>query len=318
MSAVLGSGEHRYRVVENWAKLPDGWEFMDVAAVARRQQGPGLRLQSRRASDDRVRPRGQFPALLGRGRVQARARPAHRRARQPLLHRRRRSHGAQVHDRRQGRAHHRRARQARALHERRAVPSLHAHGAVAQGRDLRLRRLRQRARAQVLARRQAADVMGRVRHASPASSTSPTTSPPTTTAGSTSPTARTTACRCSTATASTRRSGTTCTARAASTAAAASADFVIGELGPGMPVNLKAPNLGPRLTIVDAKGKLIARLGGEDGPGARARQVHRPARPGARLAGRHLRRRSLLHQLEDELPGQADAPRCARCRSWRR
>ena len=34
MSVVLGSGEHRYRVVENWAKLPDGWEFRDVAAVA--------------------------------------------------------------------------------------------------------------------------------------------------------------------------------------------------------------------------------------------------------------------------------------------
>ena len=34
MSVVLGTGEHRYRVVENWAKLPDGWEFRDVAAVA--------------------------------------------------------------------------------------------------------------------------------------------------------------------------------------------------------------------------------------------------------------------------------------------
>ena len=34
-----------------------------------------------------------------------------------------------------------------------------------------------------------------------------------------------------------------------------------------MPVNLKAPNLGPRLSIVDAKGKRIARLGGENGPG---------------------------------------------------
>lgn len=34
MSVVLGQGEHRYRVVENWAKLPDGWEFMDCAAVA--------------------------------------------------------------------------------------------------------------------------------------------------------------------------------------------------------------------------------------------------------------------------------------------
>ena len=34
MSVILGSGEHRYSVVENWAKLPDGWEFKDVAAVA--------------------------------------------------------------------------------------------------------------------------------------------------------------------------------------------------------------------------------------------------------------------------------------------
>ena len=34
MSVILGSGEHRYRVVENWAKLPDDWEFRDVAAVA--------------------------------------------------------------------------------------------------------------------------------------------------------------------------------------------------------------------------------------------------------------------------------------------
>ena len=47
-------------------------------------------------------------------------------------------------------------------------------------------------------------------------------------------------------------------------------NFIVGELGPGMPVNLKAPNLGPRLTIVDAKGKRIARLGGENGPGLEA------------------------------------------------
>jgi DNA-binding beta-propeller fold protein YncE len=47
-------------------------------------------------------------------------------------------------------------------------------------------------------------------------------------------------------------------------------NFVIGELGPGMPVNRKVPNLGPRLTIVDATGKRIARLGGENGPGLEA------------------------------------------------
>src|SRR3989337_3032411 len=31
---ILGSGSHRYRVIEGWAKLPDGWELKDVAAVA--------------------------------------------------------------------------------------------------------------------------------------------------------------------------------------------------------------------------------------------------------------------------------------------
>jgi len=34
MTAILGSGEHRYRVVENWSKLPQGWTLGDVAAVA--------------------------------------------------------------------------------------------------------------------------------------------------------------------------------------------------------------------------------------------------------------------------------------------
>jgi DNA-binding beta-propeller fold protein YncE len=46
-----------------------------------------------------------------------------------------------------------------------------------------------------------------------------------------------------------------------------SPNFIIGELGPGMPVNRKVPNLGPRLSIVDSRGKRIARLGGENGPG---------------------------------------------------
>jgi DNA-binding beta-propeller fold protein YncE len=47
----------------------------------------------------------------------------------------------------------------------------------------------------------------------------------------------------------------------------ASPVFLIGELGPGMRVNLRAPNLGPRLSIVDAQGRLMARLGSTEGPG---------------------------------------------------
>ena len=35
----------------------------------------------------------------------------------------------------------------------------------------------------------------------------------------------------------------------------------IGELGPGMAVNLAFPNLGPRLSVVTSKGELLARVG---------------------------------------------------------
>lgn len=34
MATILGGGEYRYRVVEDWAKLPDGWTMPDAAAVA--------------------------------------------------------------------------------------------------------------------------------------------------------------------------------------------------------------------------------------------------------------------------------------------
>lgn len=33
MSVIVGSGDYTYRVCEEWAKLPDGWAFGDVAAV---------------------------------------------------------------------------------------------------------------------------------------------------------------------------------------------------------------------------------------------------------------------------------------------
>jgi len=37
--------------------------------------------------------------------------------------------------------------------------------------------------------------------------------------------------------------------------------FFIGELGPAMPVNLEAPNIGPRITITSKEGKILALLG---------------------------------------------------------
>ena len=34
MSVLLGQGEFKYKVVEDWAILPENWSFMDVAGVA--------------------------------------------------------------------------------------------------------------------------------------------------------------------------------------------------------------------------------------------------------------------------------------------
>jgi hypothetical protein len=33
MTIIVGSGEHRYEVIENWGRLPDGWHYGEVAAV---------------------------------------------------------------------------------------------------------------------------------------------------------------------------------------------------------------------------------------------------------------------------------------------
>jgi DNA-binding beta-propeller fold protein YncE len=46
--------------------------------------------------------------------------------------------------------------------------------------------------------------------------------------------------------------------------------FLIGELGSSIPITRNWPNIGPRLTFVDGEGKTLARLGGEAGPGLEA------------------------------------------------
>ncbi len=52
--------------------------------------------------------------------------------------------------------------------------------------------------------------------------------------------------------------------------------FYIGELGSGMPVNSKHPNLGPRVSIVTHEGKLLQRLGSREGPGTKPGQFVAP------------------------------------------
>src|SRR5260370_35966996 len=33
MATIVGTGDFKYRIVEDWAKLPDGWSFKEVGAV---------------------------------------------------------------------------------------------------------------------------------------------------------------------------------------------------------------------------------------------------------------------------------------------
>ena len=67
----------------------------------------------------------------------------------------------------------------------------------------------------------------------------------------------------------------------------------IGECGPVMGVNRASPNLGPRVSIVDNKGKLLARFGDVTGAGNAPGPVHLAARHRGRLARRRVRRRSV-------------------------
>ena len=129
MSVILGSGEFRYRVVEDWAKLPDGWEFMDVAAV-------GV------DSKDQVYVfnRGDHPMMVfdldgnflrswGEG-VFSRAHGLHVGPDDSLYLTDDGDHTVpQVHHGRENPAGNRRAGRGRAVYERRALPSLYAHRA---------------------------------------------------------------------------------------------------------------------------------------------------------------------------------------------
>ena len=78
MAIIVGSGEYRYEVIENWGKLPDGWHYGDVAAVG---------VDSK--DNVYVFTRGEHPMIVfdrdgnflrswGEGAVQAPARRAHR------------------------------------------------------------------------------------------------------------------------------------------------------------------------------------------------------------------------------------------------
>jgi len=164
MPTILGSGEHRYRVVENWAKLPQGWTLTDVASVAVDSKDR-IYVFNRGAHPMIVFDRaGNFIKSWGEG----------------LFHR---AHGLHIdaddnvyctddgdHTVRKC------SGDGKVLltigipnkpapfMSREPFPPLHPHGTVAEGRHLRVRRLRQCLRAQIHAGRKTDQDLGRVRH----------------------------------------------------------------------------------------------------------------------------------------------------------
>ena len=308
MATILGSGQYRYEVDENWGKLPDGWTLMDVAGVAIDSKDQVYVFNSRRASDDRVRSRRQLSALLGRRHVHS-ARTACTSGPDDTLYctddgdhtvRKCTLEGkVLLHDRHPG--------QTLAVHERRAVSSLHAHRAVAAA----------------------------------AISTSPTA---TATRACTN-IRRTASCCCRGASRAAIRASSIsphnicCDADGWVYVADRENHRVqvfdgngkyetqwnnlhrpcglymeprrhpicyIGELGPTMPVNRDVPNLGPRISDRDAR-RQAARPSGRRASGPGSQPVHRTARHGGGFARRHLRRRGLVHRLAAVLSGQTGA-----------
>ena len=262
MAVELGGGKYTFVVRDQWAKVPDEIALGDVAAVGVDAHD---RVYAFNRGDHPVAvfdAEGNLLRTWGEGVVHPAARRPYGAGRHDLADRRRRPHGAPLHLGRQGADDARRPGRAQALYERRAVSPLHPYGDLAERRSLHLRRLRQCPHPQIHAGRQVADVVGRARHRSRASSTCRTISAAIPTAGSMSPTARTTGCRFSTATASSRPSGTICTGQTACAWRSGPNPLVyIGEGGPSGEINRDWPNIGPRVSIHTHKGEVLARLG---------------------------------------------------------
>ena len=226
--AQLGTGNYTYELIRDFLKLPDGETFGLVSRVATDSQDRVYVFQRKDPPVVVFDRDGKLPGRLGHRRGHRPARPEDRRRRR-LHHRPLRLGREVVHAGRQTPAGARPARRAfrHRLHRlplaRRtrggAVQSPHRDDGPPQRRHLRDRRLPQRPRAPLHARRPARQVMGRAGQGARASSTCRTASRSTPTASSTSPTGRTSASRCSRPTATSSASGPAWAGRTTSRAA---------------------------------------------------------------------------------------------------
>ena len=75
---TVGSGQYRYRVIEDWAKLPEGWQFGILVGVAVDSQDRVYVCHQRQDPPIIVFDRDrELPLLLGNGRYQRRPHHVH-------------------------------------------------------------------------------------------------------------------------------------------------------------------------------------------------------------------------------------------------
>ncbi len=132
MATIVGQGDYKYEIIEDWAKLPDGWSFKEVAAVGV-DKNDNVYCFNRGEHPVMVFDRdGNFRRSWGEGHY-PRAHGVHMGPDDSIYLTDDGGHFVRKCSlERQGVAGAGRARQAGALSERRAVQPLHPHGAVAE------------------------------------------------------------------------------------------------------------------------------------------------------------------------------------------
>src|SRR5437763_8827418 len=85
VAMIVGNGDYRYRVIADWAKLPEGWSFKEVGGVGI-DSNDNVYVFNRGNHPMMVFDRDGNSALLGRGPIPAGARRPHRARRHDVPH----------------------------------------------------------------------------------------------------------------------------------------------------------------------------------------------------------------------------------------
>ena len=289
MAIIIGEGEHRYEVIENWGRLPDGWRYGEVAAVGVDSKDNVYVFSRSNHPMTVFDAAGNFLRSWGEG-VFSRPHGVHVAPDDTLYRTDDGDHTV------------RRMTTDGKILLQIGVPGEPApymsgdpfnrctHTALSPQGDIYVADGYGNARVNKYAPTASCCFPGLSREPIRASSTSSTTSAATRTAGSMWPTGKTIASRCSTGKGRFEPLAQYAPPLRAVHDPGRNPIAYIGESGPGMAVNARSPGIGPRVSLWTLDGKRIAKVG--DATQERCKPVYGAARRGGGLARRHLCRRS--------------------------